>query len=101
MALLLLTAALHGSQRARAAADAAALAGAAALLEGQGQEAACAAAGDLARANGAELLSCQEARGSAPARAGLRVEVAVVVPALQGAQAHAVAYAGSVPRRGG
>src|SRR5699024_1509949 len=55
---LVLGAAVHGSLRARAAADAAALAGAAVLLEGALEDTACAAAGELAAANGGRLLSC-------------------------------------------
>jgi secretion/DNA translocation related TadE-like protein len=97
-AFLLVAAALHGSQRARAAADAAALAGAGILLEGGTPTSACAAAAELARANGAKLLRCEEQYRGASHATSLRVEVAVQVPALRGAHAHAVAHAGAVPR---
>lgn len=100
VAFLLVGAAAQGSLRARAAADAAALAGAGVLLEGGSMGAACGAAVDLASANGARLLTCDAAQvaSSGPA---LRVAVAVAVPALRGAEAHAVALAGLVPKATG
>lgn len=100
VAFLLVAAAVQGSLRARAAADAAALAGAGALLEGSSMDVACAAAADLAAANGARVLSC-DARQVATSGPALRVEVVVAVPALRGAEAHAVANAGLVTRAGG
>lgn len=99
VAFLLVGAAVQGSLRARAAVDAAALAGAGVLLEGGSTDAACAAAADLAHANGARVLTCdRQVRDFGPA---LRVEVVVAVPALRGAEAHAVAHAGLVPKARG
>ena len=100
VAFLLVGAAVQGSLRARAAADAAALAGAGVLLEGGSMDAACAAVVDLAGANGAQVLTCdsRHATDSGPA---LRVEVVVAVQALRGAEAHAVAHAGLVPKTTG
>ncbi|USQ76691.1 Rv3654c family TadE-like protein [Ornithinimicrobium cryptoxanthini] len=100
VAFLLVGAAAQGSLRARAAADAAALAGAGVLLEGGSMDAACAAAVDLAAANGARVLSC-DARQVASSGPALRVAVVVAVPALSGAEAHAVAHAGLVTKAGG
>lgn len=97
VAFLLVGAAAQGSLRARAAADAGALAGAGVLLEGGSMDAACAAAADLAAANGARVLSC-DARQVASSGPALRLEVVVPVPVLRGAEAHAVAHAGLVPQ---
>ncbi len=95
---LLLGAAVHSSLRARGAADAAALAGAGALLEGQGRDAACALAADLAQRNGARLVTCRAEPGTdGRVRASVRVEVALAVPGLGGTEARGVARAGAVP----
>lgn len=95
---LLVGAAVRGSLQARAAADAAALAGAGVLLEGGDEATACAAAGDLAVANGADLLRCEgDAASTETVTAHLQVEVALTMPGLPGLQAHAVAEAGAVP----
>lgn len=99
-ALLLLGAAVQGSLRARAAADGAVLAGASVLLRGGDAGAACAAAGTLAAANGARLISCDPEQAGPSTTAVLRVEVAVEVPVLRGASARAVARAGAVPDLG-
>ncbi|MFG2038975.1 Rv3654c family TadE-like protein [Dactylosporangium sp. NPDC048998] len=74
--------------RARNAADAGALAGAMAAVEGEGEAAACAAAGRLAGENGGRLASC--------AVAGPVVTVTVEVPTLTGLAARAEARAGPV-----
>lgn len=95
-AFLLLAAAVQGSLRARAAADAAALAGAAVLLEGGDVRAACGEATELAAANGARLTECTRVTGGHGVAAAVRVEVQVPVPALDGAVATAVARAGAV-----
>lgn len=98
---LVLGAAVHGSLRARAAADAAALAGAAVLLEGGPEVRACATAGELAAANGGTLLSCEQQGGdTATTAARLRVKVEVAIPGLRQLEAQAVAHAGAVPQRG-
>nr|WP_256838547.1 Rv3654c family TadE-like protein [Ornithinimicrobium sp. HY1745] len=95
---LVLGAAVRGSLQARAAADAAALAGAGVLLEGGDEATACGAAGDLAAANGADLLRCEPAAGTTETvTARLQVEVALTVTGLPGLRAHAVAHAGAVP----
>lgn len=95
---LLVGAAVCGSLAARAAADAAALAGAAVLVEGGEMAAACSAAADLARVNGAQLDGCDATGGSdAQVRARLRVVVTVPLPGLRGVQAQATAHAGAVP----
>ena len=86
-ALLVLGVALRASLQARAGADSAALGGTA--------ESACAAAGELARANNATLTGCSAGGESETVSAVLRVEV--TVPALGGAEARAVARAGAVP----
>ena|GEM_PF-5996196 len=58
LALSAVGAALFAHARAQAAADLGALAAAQALLEGQGSEAACAAAGRIVEENGAVLVHC-------------------------------------------
>ncbi len=98
---LLVGAVVHGSLRARAAADTAALAGAGALLDGRAQGEACAVAAELADANGAHLDRCELLPGTAEqVTAHLRVEVVLRVDVLGGLDARAVAHAGAVPARG-
>ncbi|WP_162802171.1 Rv3654c family TadE-like protein [Ornithinimicrobium murale] len=103
LALLVLGAAVHGSLQARAAADAAALAGAGVLLEGGDEAAACAAAKKLSTANGGQLLHCEHRTDAARGTTGtattarLRVEVGITVSGLRSLQARAVAHAGAVP----
>lgn len=58
LGLAVLGAALVASHRAHGAADAAALAGAQAALDGLGPQVACERAADLAAANGARLAGC-------------------------------------------
>lgn len=92
---LVVVSAVHASTRARTAADQAALAGAAALLRGQGDP--CDAAAGLARVNRATLIDCSIA--------GDAVTVNVVVPATVTARwglgsAHARSRAGPDPGAG-
>ena len=98
MGFLVLGSAVRASLQARAAADAAALAGAGVLLEGGDVASACAVAGDLSAANGAELLHCvAEDASTATVTARLRVEVMLGVPGVPSLQARAEAHAGAVP----
>lgn len=94
---LVVGAAVRTSLLARGAADSAALAGSAVLLDGADTGTACSTAADLAAANGADLVDCApdgDSDGETLAR--LRVEVAVRVPGLPGLRAHATARAGAV-----
>ncbi len=89
---LALGSAVIASQRARAAADASALAGAARLLQGAPQETSCAAAARVADANGAGLTGCR----TTPADVTVTVEVPASVRGL--GTARAVARAGASTR---
>ena len=93
---LAVASAVHASQRARAAADLAALAGAAAFQRGLSEGTACHAALRLAAANGAVLRECRVADDLS-----VTVQVAVPVghrlPGTLGGPARAEARAGPAP----
>lgn len=93
-AALVLSSAVLASHRARAAADLAALAGAAVLIRGGGAAQACTAAAREARANAATLRACR-------AQADGTLSVVTVVPAPLTSGRVATAYARAGPPGGG
>jgi secretion/DNA translocation related TadE-like protein len=95
VACLLVGAAVLAGSRAQSAADLGAIAGAQALLDGLGPEAACAAAGSVVQANGAELLSCVP--GAERCEVVVAHEVSRAVRGSPVARAVARAVAGASP----
>ena len=87
---LVLASVVVASQRARLAADLGSLAGASVIQDGASAPAACAAAQQVARANGAATLSCSSV--------GSVVDLRVVVPAALWPDP-AVAHARAGPER--
>jgi len=95
-------AALTASNRARSAADLAALAGAGELLLGRDESQACRVAAEITRRNGARLERCSTTPGGEIAGAGasapqsLTVQVAVALPVPEIGPARARSRAGGV-----
>jgi secretion/DNA translocation related TadE-like protein len=79
MAIAALGGAAAARWRSQTASDLAALAGAQAMIDGQGIDRACAVAGDIAAANGARLTACGPADGDR-----LRVRTEAPAPSLFG-----------------
>jgi secretion/DNA translocation related TadE-like protein len=91
LALAVVAAGVVANQRAVTASDLAALAGAQALIDGGTLSAACQAATDTARSNGAELTSCGR---SPPNDLAVSCSIGVDLPVLGQRAAMASAVAG-------